>query len=170
MLGASATSRRPNEPPRRPMSIHGRRMPSRDEVRSLILPKNGLPNIATRAPIPATSARLFGAFWIPTSAFTFNAKVTSRGAMNTRQVLMYANVYREMNPQPTRSATSGSASAAFRYPGPSNPAAGDGCGWALGVLTPGRGTSGICAPLQILGAVRSQAADGLDGRTVVAAC
>ena len=86
------------------MTIHGLRMPSGDEVRSLILPKNGLPNMATRAPIPATSARLFGACLIPTSELTFNAKVTSRGARNTREVLMYARVYSEMNTHPTRCA------------------------------------------------------------------
>ena len=79
MLGASATTRMPREPPARPMTIQGRRMPSRDEVRSLILPKNGLPNMASRAPIPATSARLFGACSIPTSELTFNARVTSSG-------------------------------------------------------------------------------------------
>src|ERR1039457_6397747 len=73
MLGANATTRMPREPPTRPMTIHGRRMPSRDEVRSLILPKNGLPNMASRAPIPATSARLSGARLIPTSELTFNA-------------------------------------------------------------------------------------------------
>ena len=76
------------------MTIQGRRMPSRDEVRSLILPKNGLPNMASRAPTSATSARLSGARSIPTSELTFNAKVTSRGAMNSRLVLMYASVYR----------------------------------------------------------------------------
>ena len=61
MLGASATMRMPREPPTRPMIIHGRRMPSREVVRSLILPKNGLAKIASSAPTPATSARLFGA-------------------------------------------------------------------------------------------------------------
>ena len=66
------------------MTIQGRRMPSRDEVRSLILPKNGLANMASRAPIPATSARLFGAWSIPTSELTFKARVTSRGARNSR--------------------------------------------------------------------------------------
>ena len=60
------------------MTIQGRRMPSRDEVRSLILPKNGLLNMASRAPIPETSVRLSGARPIPTSESTFNAKVTSR--------------------------------------------------------------------------------------------
>ena len=84
------------------MTIQGRRMPNRDEVRSLILPKNGLANIDSRAPIPVTSARLFGARSIPTSELTFNARVTSNGARNSRQVPMYANVYSEMKPQPTR--------------------------------------------------------------------
>ena len=79
MLGATATTRMPREPPTRPMTIQGRRMPSRDEVRSLILPKNGLANMASRAPIPATSARLFGACSIPTSELTFNAKRDQQG-------------------------------------------------------------------------------------------
>ena len=102
------------------MTIHGRRMPSRDEVRSLIFPKNGLPNNATRAPIPATSARLLGARWIPTSESTFKAKVTSTGARNSRLVLMYASVYSEMKPHPTRRAPgSSAASAAVRTFNPS---------------------------------------------------
>ena len=112
MLGASATITMPTEPPARPVTIHGRRMPSRDAVRSLIRPKNGLPTMATRAPIPATSARLPGACLIPTSEFTFNAKVTSTGARNSREVLMYASVYSEMKPQPTRRAPGGSGSSA----------------------------------------------------------
>ena len=128
MLGANATTRMPREPPTRPMTIQGRRMPSRDEVRSLILPKNGLPNMASRAPIPATSARLSGARLIPTSESTFNAKVTSRGARNSREVLMYASVYSEMKPHPTRCAAgdsgSSAASAAVRYFNPSSPAVG----------------------------------------------
>jgi hypothetical protein len=74
------------------MTIHGRRMPSRDQVRSLILPKNGLPNIDTRAPIPATSPRFLGACWIPTSELTLSGKVTRIGARKTRLVLMNANV------------------------------------------------------------------------------
>ena len=98
MLGANATTRMPSEPPTRPMIIHGRRMPSGDAVRSLILPKNGLPTIASRAPIPATSARLFGARSIPTSESTFKARVTSKGARNSRLVLMYASVYSEIKP------------------------------------------------------------------------
>ena len=118
MLGANATIPMPREPPIRPMTIHGRRMPSRDAVRSLIRPKNGLPTMATRAPIPATSAKLLGACLIPTSEFTFNAKVTSTGARNRREVLIYASVYSEMKPQPTCRATGGSgpsaASAAVR--------------------------------------------------------
>lgn len=39
-----------------------------------------------------TTAKLLGACSIPTSELTFNAKVTSRGARNSRLVLMYANV------------------------------------------------------------------------------
>ncbi len=112
MLGANATMRMPREPPTRPITIHGRRMPSRDAVRSLILPKNGLPTMASRAPVPATSAKLSGARSIPTSEFTFNAKVTSRGAMNSRLVLMYANAYSEIKPQPTSCAAGGSGSSA----------------------------------------------------------
>jgi hypothetical protein len=77
MSGARATMRMPKEPPTRPMTIHGRRIPNGDDVRSLILPKIGLPNTANSAPVPATSARLLGACWIPTSEFTFNARVTS---------------------------------------------------------------------------------------------
>src|SRR5215204_292454 len=64
MLGASATMRMPREPPTRPMTIHGRRMPNGDDVRSLILPKIGLANIANSAPVPATSAR-FGCLLDP---------------------------------------------------------------------------------------------------------
>jgi hypothetical protein len=45
----------PDEPPSRPITIHGRRMPQREAVRSLILPKNGFPTIVNRAPVPATS-------------------------------------------------------------------------------------------------------------------
>ena len=112
MLGASATITMPTEPPARPVTIHGRRMPSGDAVRSLIRPKNGLPTKATRAPIEATSARLAGACLIPTSESTFKAKVTSRGARNSREVLMYANVYSEMKPHPTRCAPGGSGSSA----------------------------------------------------------
>ena len=112
MLGASATTRTPAEPPTKPMTIHGRRMPSCDEVRSLILPKNGLPNIAKKAPVPATSARLSGARSIPTSELTFNAKVTSKGARNSSEVLMYANVYSEMKPHPTRCVAGDSRAAA----------------------------------------------------------
>lgn len=104
MLGASATTRMPREPPTRPMTIHGRRMPSRDEVRSLILPKNGFPTIASRAPIPVTTDRLFGARSIPTSEFILSARLTSRGARKTREVLMNASAYNEMKPHPTRRA------------------------------------------------------------------
>ena len=68
--------------------------------------------MATRAPIPATSAKLLGACLIPTSEFTFNAKVTSTGARNRSAVLMYASVYSERKPQPTRRAAGGSGSSA----------------------------------------------------------
>src|SRR5688572_33141744 len=78
MFGASATTRTPKEPPTRPMTIQGRRMPSREEVWSLNLPKNGLPTMANRAPVPVTSARLLVACSMPTSELTFKAKVTSK--------------------------------------------------------------------------------------------
>jgi hypothetical protein len=63
-------------------------MPSGDAVRSLILPKNGLANMARNAPVPATSDRLVGARSVPTSAFTFSDRLTSSGARNTRMVPM----------------------------------------------------------------------------------
>ena len=93
--------------------------PAGDAVRSLSLPKNGLATIASSAPVPATSARLPGARAIPTSESTFNARVTSKGARNSSEVLMYASVYSEMKPHPTRCAAFGgsgssAASAAFR--------------------------------------------------------
>src|SRR5205814_7039456 len=81
-----------------------------DDVRSLSLPKIGLPNMANSAPVPATSARLLGACWIPTSEFTFNARVTSTGARNSRLVLMKASVYSAMKLHPTRSAAGESSS------------------------------------------------------------
>ncbi len=77
-------------------------MPMREEVRSLIFPNSGLPNMATSAPMPVTRASLVGACAVPTSEFTFNARLTSNGANSTRHVLMYANVYSVMKPQPTR--------------------------------------------------------------------
>ena len=101
MLGASATTRMPTEPPSRPMTIQGRRMPSREVVRSLILPKNGLANMARNAPVPATSDRLLGARSMPTSELTFNDKLTSRGARNSRMVPMYASAYSTTNPART---------------------------------------------------------------------
>ena len=67
-------------------------MPSRDVVRSLSFPRSGLPNIATRAPTPVTSDRLRGAASMPTSELTLSARVTSSGAMSTRQVPMNARV------------------------------------------------------------------------------
>jgi len=122
-------------------------MPSGDAVRSLIRPKNGLATMASRAPTPATSARLAGARWIPTSESTFKAKVTSNGARNSRLVLIYASVYSEMKPQPTRRAAgepgSSAASAAVRSSNPSSPATEGRYGRAAGVLPPGPETSGI---------------------------
>ena len=61
MFGANATMRMPTEPPTTPMTIHGRRIPNDDEVRSLMRPKNGLPTTDSKAPTPVTSAKLFGA-------------------------------------------------------------------------------------------------------------
>ena len=87
-FGATATTRTPTVPTASPRIIQGRRMPSRDEVRSLILPKNGLANSASRAPIPVTSARLVGAWSIPTRELIFNARLTSKGARNSRTVPM----------------------------------------------------------------------------------
>ena len=147
MLGASATITMPREPPARPVTIQGRRMPSCDVVRSLIRPKNGLATMASRAPAAATSARLAGARWFPTSESTFKAKVTSTGARNSRLVLMYASVYSEMKPHPTRRAPRGSGSsataAAVRSCHPSSAAEGGRYGGAAGALPPGPETSGI---------------------------
>ena len=100
MLGATATTRMPPQPPARPMTIHGRRIPNLEVVRSLILPKNGLPTMATRAPVPATSARLAGARSIPTRALIFNGNVTNVGARKTRLVLMNANAYSAVKRHP----------------------------------------------------------------------
>ena len=150
MLGASATIPMPTEPPARPVTIHGRRMPSRDAVRSLIRPKNGLPNMATRAPIPATSAKLPGACLIPTSEFTFKAKVTSTGARNSREVLMYASVYSEIKPHPTRCAAgeegSRAASVAVGYFNSSSPAVAGRYGWAAEVLPWARKRQALRSP------------------------
>ena len=147
MLGASATIPMPREPPARPVTIQGRRMPSGDVVRSLIRPKNGLATMASRAPAAATSARLAGARWFPTSESTFKAKVTSTGARNSRLVLMNANVYSEMKPHPTRCGAGGSGSsataAAVRSINPSSPAVAGRYGRAAEVLPPGPETSGI---------------------------
>jgi hypothetical protein len=149
MLGASATMRMPREPPARPVTIHGRRMPNRDALRSLIRPKNGLPTIATRAPTPATSAKLLGACLIPTSESTFSAKVTSTGARNRRLVLMYASVYCETKPQPTRRAPCGSgfSAASARFGTSNSPAPRRRRIWVGGGgATPGPETSGIAHP------------------------
>ena len=88
MLGATATTRIPSDPPSRPITIQGRRMPEGEVVRSLSLPKNGLANMARNAPTPATSERLLGARSVPTSALTFNDRLTSSGARKSRMVPM----------------------------------------------------------------------------------
>ena len=87
------------------MTIHGRRMPSGEVVRSLMRPKNGFANSATSPPSPAMSASLSGACLIPTRALTFNARVTSKGARKSREVPMYAKVNSVMNRQPARAVT-----------------------------------------------------------------
>src|SRR5215213_8712807 len=92
MLGARAIATIPDEPPSRPITIQGRRIPQREEVRSLILPKNGFATIDNSPPTPATSDRLLGARSAPTSELTFRANVTRRGARNSRLVLRKANV------------------------------------------------------------------------------
>jgi hypothetical protein len=107
-------------------------MPSRDEVRSLILPKNGLANMANRDPVPVTSARLFGACSIPTSELTFNARETSRGARNTRDVLMYADAYSAMKPHPTRCIAGDSGANAASTPSDGIRHATDGLTWGRG--------------------------------------
>ena len=88
MLGATATTRMPRQPPASPAIIQGRRIPSGEDVRSLILPKSGLPTRDRRPPTPATSARLPGAWSTPTSDLTLRARVTSSGAISIRAMLM----------------------------------------------------------------------------------
>ena len=58
--GATATTRTPSEPPSRPMTIHGRRMPHRHDVRSLSLPKNGLPSMASQGADPGDERQAVG--------------------------------------------------------------------------------------------------------------
>src|SRR6478752_5629632 len=118
------------------MTIQGRRMPSRDDVRSLILPKNGLPTIARKAPIPATTERLCGARSIPTSELIFNANVTSNGARNNRQVPMYASAYTTTNPHRTRRTTDDTRAGATGW---------DGSGAVSLVLTIGGGARNTAA-------------------------
>jgi hypothetical protein len=112
MLGASATTRVPTEPPARPITIQGRRMPHRDEVRSLRRPLRGLPNIATREPTPATTAKRRGACSIPTRESIFNANVTSNGAISRRMQHMNAAVYRAIKVHLTRGTAANSVMSA----------------------------------------------------------
>jgi hypothetical protein len=90
-VGPIATTRTPREPPSRPATIHGRRMPQPERVRSLSLPKNVLANMASRAATPATSDRLLGARSVPTRELTVSASVTSSGARKSRLVLTNAS-------------------------------------------------------------------------------
>lgn len=92
----------PTDPPARPITIQGRRIPHRDEVRSLSLPLSGLPNIATSEPTPATTAKLPGACLMPTRESIFSASVTSNGEISSRMQPMNAAVYRAMKVQVTR--------------------------------------------------------------------
>jgi hypothetical protein len=98
-----------------------------------------------------TTAKLFGACPIPTSELTFNAKVTSRGARNSRLVLMNAKVYSEMNPHPIRLASADScsspASATVRYSNPSSqPGGGGQIRVGAGSAPPGTGNVGHRSP------------------------
>src|SRR5579883_251571 len=106
-LGASAAVRMPSEPPTTPTTIHGRRIPSDSDVRSLILPKKGLATMDSSAPIEATSARLVGAWVIPTRALTFRASVTRMGARNSKLVAVKARAYSTSHVHPTRSVAGG---------------------------------------------------------------
>ncbi len=85
------------------MIIQGRRMPSRQEVRSLNLPKSGLHTMASKAPTPATRERLFGARSIPTSELTFNAlseMQLSHTAQSTSAVFDDPNLVGSAGPVP----------------------------------------------------------------------
>jgi len=84
--GARATVKIPRLPPAKPAIIQGLRMPHRDDVRSLSLPKNGLATIDSSEPTLVTSASRLGAASIPTRSFTFNASETSSGARNSSEV------------------------------------------------------------------------------------
>jgi hypothetical protein len=76
-------------PPSTPTTIHGRRIPNREVVRSLSLPTNGLPISATSDPIPTTRARAPGARRMPTSALILRVNVMDTGAMRTKLVPRY---------------------------------------------------------------------------------
>ena len=114
---------------------------------------------ANSVPTPATSARLPGAWWIPTSELIFNAEATSTGARNSRLVPMKASVYSEMKPHPTRCAAgdagSHATSAAVRYLISSSPAVG-GRRCCVGPLPTGLEESGIALPFEFGGAAARQ--------------
>lgn len=81
----------PTVPPARPSSIQGRRIPNREVVRSLSLPDNGLANRARNEPAANVSARRPGASSAPTRSPTFNASVTSNGAISIKQLAVNAS-------------------------------------------------------------------------------
>lgn len=91
MVGATAAMRMPALPPASPTSIHGRRIPRREDVRSLNRPNSGLATMASSEPSPVTRARLLGARSIPTSELTFSANETSSGARSNREAPAYAS-------------------------------------------------------------------------------
>src|SRR3712207_5693651 len=143
MLGANATTRTPSEPPSRPVTIHGRRMPRGEEVRSLSLPKNGLATMATRPPTPVTSARPSGARSAPRNELIFSARVTRRGATSTRHVPVNAAAYSHTKRGPTRWAgaqrtpSSAAGSGGGSGSGPAPGATVRATGRSLGVLVGG---------------------------------
>ena len=100
MLGANATNETPKEPPTRPMTIQGRRMPSRKRCGRSICRRTDCPPWPLRRRL-GDNRQAVGVCSMPTSELTFKAKVTSRGATSTRTVPRYANVYSEMKPVKT---------------------------------------------------------------------
>jgi hypothetical protein len=147
MLDANTTMRCPdNRPPGRSPSRAAAYPAARWCGRSSCR-RTDSPPWPTGRRFPVTTAKLFGACPIPTSELTFNAKVTSRGARNSRLVLMNAKVYSEMNPHPIRLASADScsspASATVRYSNPSSqPGGGGQIRVGAGSAPPGTGNVG----------------------------
>jgi hypothetical protein len=102
MLDAVATSSVPAAPRTSPVTIHGRRIPNREVVRSLRRPNSVLATMDSSDPMPATMARLRGAASMPTRSLTFKASDTNRGARNSREPPVKDSPYRVMKAQPTR--------------------------------------------------------------------